>query len=145
MNQQNNLRSKVNCQRSIVSQEGYVVLLTVLIVGAVAVGIATTLLISSIDAARSAEVEEWSRRARGMADGCVEEALEQIRDASNFSGYGKLTLGSDVCSYNVTNLGGTNRQINASSTVGTVVRKAKAILDKVKPINITSWQDVIDF
>lgn len=136
---------KVNCQLSIVPQRGYVVLLTVLIVGAVALAIATTLLVSGIDAARSAATEEWSRVARAMSDGCAEEALEQIREASSFTGYGTLTLGGNTCGYNVINLGGTNRQINASSTVSTVVRKTKLVLSKVNPITITSWQDVIDF
>lgn len=126
-------------------RSGYVVLLTVLIVGVVAVSIATTLLVSSVDSARSAATKEQSRKARTMSDACAEEALEQIREASGFTGYGTLTLGGNTCSYNVANLGGTNRQIIASSTVGSAVRKAKAILDKVKPINITSWQDAIDF
>lgn len=126
------------------AEPGYVVLLTVLIVGVVAVSVATTLLISSVDAARSAAVEEQSRKARAMSDACIEEALEQIRAASNFTGYGIVALGGNACSYNVINLGGTNRKIIASSTVGSVVRKSRAMLDKVKPIRITSWQDVID-
>ncbi len=129
----------------IAPQRGYVVLLTVLVVGAVAVAIATTLLFAGTDAARLAAVKEQSRVARHMADACAEEALNEIRTSSPFTGYGTLTLGGNTCSFNVTNLGGTNRQVIASSTVGTMVRKKKLTLDKVKPVSINSEQDVINF
>jgi len=127
------------------ARKGYTVLLTVLVVGAVAVVIATALLVVGVDSARDISEKESSRGARAMAHACAEEALEQIRDASNFTGYGTLTLGSNTCGYNVVNLGGTNRSIAASSTVNSAVRKVALTLDKVKPINITSWQEVIDF
>lgn len=126
------------------SSEGYIVLLTTLIVGVVAVAVATTLLFISTDTARNATLREHSRIARALADACGEEALEQIRQSSTFSGYGTLSLDTGLCGYNVINTGGTNRQINASSTVQSVVRKVRVIIDKVKPINIATWQEVID-
>lgn len=128
------------------ANDGYVVLLTVLSIGAVAVAIATTLLMFGVDAAKNALTEDHGKQARGMADACAEEALEQIREASTFTGYNTLMLGTNVCSYNVTNLGGQNREVRASSTVSTTVRRVKITLDRVRPtLNVTSWQEVINF
>jgi hypothetical protein len=124
---------------------GYVVLLTVFVVGAVALSIAVTLLFSGVDLARNATLKEQSKQARALADACAEEALEQIRESQTFTGYGTLTLSTGSCGYSVTNLGGQNRQIAASSTVESAIRKVKLLIDQVKPtINVTSWQEVVD-
>jgi hypothetical protein len=127
------------------NQGGYVILLIVLVTGAVASAITSSLLLFGVDASKNAFAKEQSKQARAMTDGCAEEALEQIRAVSGFTGYGTLTLSSQTCSYNVTNTGGTNRLIIASSTVGTTVRKVRITIDKVKPIRMTSWQEVADF
>lgn len=131
--------------RIIKNQKGYITLLTVLVISSVAISITSTLLIFGVDANKNVLVKDFSKQARALADGCAEEALELIRATSGFTGYGTLTLDNNICSYNVTNTGGTNRLIIASSTVGATVRKVKITIDKVKPIRMTSWQEVIDF
>ncbi len=126
-------------------ERGYIVLLTVLIVGAVAASIASSLLFLGTDASRQANVKDRSAQAMAMADACAEEALEKIRAAGTFTGIGSIIFDNGSCSYNVVNTGGTNRQVTASSTVETVIRKVKITLDKVKPLNVTLWQEAIDF
>jgi len=125
---------------------GYITLLSVLILGAIGVAVATTLLVLGIGASRTSFASEQSLQARALAHACAEEALQQIDDSTSFSGSSGLSLGQGSCTYTVTNLGGSNRNIEASGTVGQVVRKSKVIIDAINPqINVTSWQEVADF
>lgn len=127
-------------------QKGYIALITVLVTGAVGVAITTSLLLLGLGSSRTSFALEQSTQAKALANACSEEALQQIRDSTPFTGTGSLTLGQGSCTYTVTNDGGQNRTITASGTVGTIVRKVKVIIDKITPsINVTSWQEVADF
>jgi len=125
---------------------GYVMLLSVLVVGAVAIAVAVSLVLLGVDFSRSGFAIEQSSAAKGLANACAETALEQIRESPSFSGVATLALGDGTCTYTVIVGSGQNRTVNASGTVGTVVRKVKITLDTITPkINITSWQEVADF
>lgn len=125
---------------------GYITLISVLVVGAVAVSITFSLILLGIGNTKTALSLDQSKQAWGLADACGEEALQQIRDSTPFTGTGNLTLGQGSCIYTVTNQGGQNRTINSTGTIGTIVRKVKIVLDKITPsLNITSWQEVADF
>ncbi len=127
-------------------QRGYIALITVLVTGAVGVAITVSLLLLGLGSGRTSFSLEQSTQTKALANACVEEALEQIRDSTPFTGTGSLTLGQGTCAYTVTSQGGQNRTITASGTVGTIVRKVKIIIDKITPnINVTSWQEVADF
>ncbi|GEM_PF-113468 len=128
------------------SNNGYIALITVLVTGAVGVAIAVSLLLLGLGSSRTSFSLEQSNQAKALANACSEEALQQIRDSTPFTGTGNLTLGQGTCTYTVTSQGGQNRTITSSGTVGTILRKVKIILDKITPnINITSWQEVADF
>ena len=105
------------------NEHGYVALLSVLVAGAVATAIATALLLQGTDSQRETLIIQQSLQARGLADACAEEALQQLHDAATFTGSNNLTLGTGSCTYTVTNTGPTTRTITANSTVGNVVRK----------------------
>ena len=127
------------------NKKGYVALITVLITGAIGVAIATSLLLLGLGSSRTSFALEQSNQAKALANACAEEALQQIRDSTAFTGTGNLTLGQGSCAYTVTNDGGENRTVTASGTVGTVVRKIKIIVNTINPaINLTSWQEVAD-
>ncbi len=128
------------------NKKGYVALITVLITGAIGVAIATSLLLLGLGSSRTSFALEQSNQAKALANACSEEALQQIRDSTPFTGTGSLTLGQGTCGYTVVNDGGENRTVTASGTVGTVVRKIKIIVNTINPaINLTSWQEVADF
>lgn len=137
--------SAVKSQRLNV-HSGYIVLITVLVVGAVGVAIAVSLLWLGLSGSKSSFALQQSNQAKGLANACIEEALQQIRDSTSFTGTGSLTLGAGTCSYTVTSQGSQNRTITATGTVGTIIRKVKVIIDKITgSINVTSWQEVADF
>jgi len=127
-------------------QNGFITLTSVLVVGAVGVAIATSLILLGLGSSRTSFAVEQSNQAKGLANACAEEALQQIRDSTPFTGSGNLTLGQGICTYTVTNQGGQNRTITSSGTVGSIIRKVKIIIDKINPtIQVVSWQEAADF
>lgn len=136
--------SGVKCQMSNV-QRGYIALITVLVVGAVGVTVAVSVILLGLGSSRTSFAFEQSNQAKALANACAEEALQKIRDSMPFEGSGSLTLGQGTCIYIVTKQTGQNRTVTASGTVGTIIRKVHITLDKITPsINITSWQEVED-
>ncbi|OGY60014.1 MAG: hypothetical protein A3B23_02965 [Candidatus Colwellbacteria bacterium RIFCSPLOWO2_01_FULL_48_10] len=128
------------------SNRGFITLVSVLIAGAVGVAAATSLILLGIGFSRTSFSIEQSNQAKALANACAEEALQQIRSSTPFTGSGNLSLGQGTCNYTVTSLGGQIRHIEAYGTVGDIVRRVEADIDKITPdINITSWQEVADF
>ena len=123
--------------------KGYVALISVLAVGTVGVVVVTGVILLGLSWSRTSFTAEQSFQAKALADACVEEALQQIKDSIPFTGNGTLTFGQGSCAYTVTNNGAQNRSVVSVGTVGTVVRKVSVTLDKISPgINITGWQEV---
>jgi len=124
---------------------GYVTLISILVVGAIGTAIAISLILLGISSSRTSFSVEQSNQAKGLANACVEEALQQVRNTSSFIGDGALTLGHGTCAYIVTSQGGENRIITASGTVGSIVRKVTVVINRITPlINLISWQEVVD-
>ena len=127
-------------------KNGYVTLISILVVGAIGVSIAISLLLLGISSARNSIILEQSSKAKYMADICIEEGIRQIRELNSFSGGNTFNFASNTCGYLVIDGGGENRVVQASSTVGSAVRKVKVEIDQISPtINVSSWQEVADF
>lgn len=124
-------------------QSGYIALLAVLIVGAVATATSLVLLATSADSQRSAIVSQQAKQARALAVACSEEALQKMHEDTAYTGTAGLTLGQGNCSYTVTSTGANTRTIVATGTVGNIARKIQisATLSSSN-ISITSWQDI---
>ncbi len=128
------------------SHAGYVTLLTVLVVSAVGVAVASSLLLLGIGNARSSLALQQSKSAAALADACAEEALQQLRFSTSYSGTATLTLGAGTCSYTVIVGSGEAREVEATGTVGTVVRKVDVFVSQLTPKTvISSWQEVATF
>lgn len=127
------------------SKAGYITLISTLIVGAIGAATAVSLLLLGLGSSRTSFAIEQSAKARGLVSACAEEALRQIKASSNFAGSGSLSLGSGTCSYTVQKGSGQNRIITASGVAGTIMRKIRIVIDRVKPIRVVSWQEVADF
>ena len=123
------------------SQSGYIALLAVLIVGAASLAIASALLLTATDSQRSTLVAQQAAQARSLATACGEEGLQKLYETPSYTG--TTNVGAIGCSFTVTNTGGNNRLVQASATVGTVIRRV-SISATIGATNITvsSWQDV---
>lgn len=140
------VKSIVNGQLSNVRSNGFITLISVLVVGAVGIAITLSLILLGLGLSRTSFVIEQSSQTKALANACAEEAMQQIRDSAPFTGSGSLALGQGICAYTVTSQGAESRTITASGMVGTVIGKVKVIIDKISPvINIVSWQEVGDF
>jgi len=126
-------------------KKGYITLIAVIIVLAAASVIAISLILLGIGFSRSSSTLEKSNQAKAIVNACAEKALQQIRDDPLYSGSGNLNLGLGSCNYAVLMQSNENRQITASGSVGTIIRKLKINIDQINPsIRITSWQEVAD-
>ncbi len=131
--------------RKISSNKGYVALISVLIIGAIGAAVATSIVLLGLGSSLTGFGFERSIQARGLADACIEEALQQIRNSTPFTGSGSLTFGQGTCDYTVTSQGGQNRTITAIGAVAGTVRKAEVVINQINPdINVVYWQEVVD-
>ena len=122
--------------------DGYVALMSVLVIGSACLAMAISLLTIGTDSNRAMLVRQQSLQARSLAAACGEEALQRVHDLTSFAGTGTLSLGQGACSYTVANSNGTIT-IDASASVQTVVRKIKIYATITgQNISVTSWQDV---
>ena len=125
---------------------GFVTLVSVLAIGAVGVAIAVSLLLLGVGNSRTSLAYQQSNQAKALTSACAEEALQQIRDSTPFTGSGNLSLGQGTCSFTVTSQGGQNRTITVSGSVSTIIKKVEIVIDKITPtIEVVSWQEVLDF
>ncbi len=125
------------------NNDGYILLISVLVVGAIGVAISTSLLLLGLGSSRTSHAYQQSNQAKALANACAEEGLEQIRNSTPFTGSGNLSFSTGLCTYTVTSQGGQNRTITASGTVSTVTRKISVIINSINPtITAVSWQEV---
>jgi len=130
-------------RRSKNKQQGYVALLSALIITFIGIAVGTSLVLSGLGSSRTSFASEQSNQAKGLANACAEEALQLIRDTTSFTGSGSFSMGQGSCAYTVTNTGGQNRTIVISGTVSGVVRRATIAITQITPtITISSWQEV---
>lgn len=125
---------------------GYITLISVLVVGAMGVAIATSLLLLGLGSSRTSFAIQQSNQAKALGNACAEEAMQQIRSSTAYTGSGNLSLGQGTCTYTVVNTGGSSRTVSSTGTVGTIVRKVKVLITAINPrIVVSTWQEVADF
>ncbi|HBH46468.1 MAG: hypothetical protein A2445_03920 [Candidatus Jacksonbacteria bacterium RIFOXYC2_FULL_44_29] len=135
----------LSTNKTVLSERGYIALISVLVGGAVALMITLSLLVIGVESTRLNSVFWQSYLAKGSVDACAETGLQQIADNGSYTGSGALTLISGTCTYTVTALGGDNRRVRAIGASGTVRRKLNLNINGLLPsINVSSWQEVAD-
>lgn len=128
-------------------QNGFVVLISVLIVAAIGTTLAVALLLLGVGALRTSFTLGLSAQARALADGCAERALQSLRLDISYSGSESFMLGNGVCTIlPVGGSGNAGRVIQAIGQSANVVRKVEVVIGQVRPkVVIASWDEVADF
>ena len=124
------------------SKKGYIALLSVLVLGAVAASLAFSLFAGSgrSDALIATEV---NLRARGYAESCAEEALENIRTTTSYTGTNTLSWSAGSCTATVAAGTGENRTITVTGLSGGSTQHLTITLTAINPLLvISSWQDL---
>ena len=127
-------------------RDGYVALMSVIILGAVGGIITTTLYLTGIENVQSSDLYIKSYQAKALADTCVESAIEKIITSTSTTGTENIIISYGVCTFSITNGIGQAKYISSIANVSDVIRKVSVIVDpsQVTPIHtikIFSWQE----
>lgn len=128
-------------------QQGFIALISTLLIGAVGLAIAMSALWLSLSNTGLSQSALQSQQAKTMADYCGELALLNTHDNLNYYGGETITNNGVSCTIiAVTGKGNRNRVIQVTGNAGSTVRKVQISIDRVRPqIKLTSWREVADF
>jgi len=134
-------------------KQGFTALITVLIVSAITIAAATTLVFLSTSESLLGFSANQSHETVQIGDSCAEEAYFRLKSNQSYSG-GTIVLGNGSCDITVTGSGGngSTRTIVASSTISTSIgsftRRIAATTTLVTNTagnattsDLTSWQE----
>lgn len=129
---------------------GYVILISVLIIGAVALSVAVTLLFYGTELTVTSANFYNSELMQSATDGCAEIALQRLHDNPGYTGNETITFpppGSRVCTIGaVLGTGNTNRTVQVTAVVNGMFGRIQIVIATLSPtLVISSWQDVTDF
>ncbi len=128
------------------SSQGYILLLSILVTGAVASGVVASLMLLGTGAQRTAFSIENSSKAIALGRSCIEYALEQLHTNVAYAGDEILDDFSIEGSCEILPIGGTGnntRIVCAEAHVHQAVRRMEVIVQTLLPATvISSWQEV---
>lgn len=127
-------------------KNGFVILLSVLVMGAVGLSIALYLLSAGLVFSKSSFNLEQSGQAKFLANTCVEDALFKISACTSTIGNYSLNLTEGNCTYTISKPSEETRTITSQGNVDNVIRKVKLEVDSLVPvISVKTWQEVASF
>lgn len=107
------------------NESGYILLISVLIMGAVALSIATSISLLGIGASRSSFAEQQGYQSEALGDACGEIAAANLKANSNYAG-GTFTIGSGQCVISIAQpCPSSVCTVNATGTMGSVTRRTQ--------------------
>jgi len=121
---------------------GFSTLLIVILLGGVALGLTLSLSTSSVWSIRGSVDAKVSNQAKSLVNACAEIALETLRENNGYTGTDSVLIGSNTCTYTVTNTGGSTRTITASGVVEDITRRVTITTNTFNPLVVSSWLEV---
>lgn len=128
-------------------RKGFILLITILIIGAIASAILSSLLLLGISANQVSLSVQQSEKALATAQACAEYALLKLRQSPSYGGNEFLTIGDDQCEIlTVGGIGNNNRAVCTEGTSGEAIRRLEIAVSQVLPQTMLySWQEVAIF
>lgn len=129
------------------TRNGYILLITILIIGAIASAILSSLLILGISANQVSLSVLQATQSLANAQGCADYGLLKLRQSPSYAGNEFLTIGADQCEMlTVGGIGNNNRVLCTEGKIGDSVRRLEIVINQVLPqTKIYSWQEVAVF
>ncbi len=125
---------------------GYIALVSVLVVGSIALASAVSLLLLGIDASRTALVNTQAASARAAANTCAEVALDKLRQDVSYQGNETITLSNGSCTIATLFQSGSSTSIQLTAEVSGLTRKSMIqTATLISQVQLESWQEVADF
>lgn len=129
------------------SRDGYVFLVTVLVVGVIATVTATSLMLLGWAAEQNGQLIAQSAQAFEYAQSCVERTLKRLLDDPAYAGSGTITFDYGNCHvYTIGGQGNDSRTICSEGFSGDNTRRLEVQLLRLYPsVQIRSWREVSSF
>jgi len=128
-------------------KNGYIALVSLLIISSITLFIAVNANLFGISESRMALDRANSSKAFYLANLCAEEALIKLKDDSNYSGNETINTSRGNCEILlIEGSGETNRTVKTTGNFDNKTRKIKIEISRINPLmEISSWEEVIDF
>jgi len=129
------------------NQNGFIALISVLIVGAVVLVVSIGISLRSVDESNMSLDEQESHRALALANLCAEQALMKLESSLNYNGNESIIVGDESCDIlTIGGAGNLTRTVKTSSVVSGYTRRIKVEVSRISPImQISSWESVGSF
>jgi hypothetical protein len=130
------------------NEEGYVALMSVLIISAIGVIVSLSLLIGGMSYQRSVLALEQEYSTRALAKACANVALNKIRLNADYLGDENIVFDYGSCLILPINKNQNTYSINTQGVVDSFLHKNKiVVLRNTDPVSLSiqSWQEVADF
>ncbi len=127
---------------------GYILLISVMILGTAAVAIILVLLVIGVEDNLDSGNYYAGRSAHMFATNCMETALEKLKENVNYAGNETLSFpkGETCTILTIQGSGNTNRKIMTQSNVNGAIQKVQVTVATVSPqIILSRWEEVVDF
>jgi hypothetical protein len=123
-------------------QQGFITIMSVLIVTLVGTAIALWGLAYSTRSAKTDLVVIHSYQTRALLDACVEAALLQIRLNPSYTGASAVTIDEYSCKYHVTLNDDGEKVIDSEGGGNSIIRRLTVVLsDYTSDITIKTWEE----
>lgn len=134
-------------KRSHATKDGYILLISVLIVGAISSAILSSVLLLGISMNQVSLSVLQANQALALAQGCAEYGLLHLRQSPSYAGNEFLTIGGQQCEIlPIGGIGNNNRVLCTEGVMGDSVRRLEIVINSVLPrTTIYSWQEVSVF
>ena len=124
------------------SKHGFVMLMTVLILGTLLLAVTVIGSLTSIKEGQENIGYQNKQFAKAVATGCMEHALNQLARNATYAGNEIYTIGTVPCTIYPITISGGNWIIGVQVDMGIQTAKLKTTLTSQAPIRIGSWQEV---
>lgn len=128
-------------------EKGYMTLVNVIIVGALALAVAISLLVIGINSYDYTYNTEKSIESKVTLDSCGEMVLSNLMLDTSYTGSENMTINGHICvvAQRENNVDGTV-SFDMSVTVDDLTRRSRLTIDELSPIiQIGSWIDIPSF
>jgi ethanolamine ammonia-lyase large subunit len=122
------IRLPCESKKSSLSEQGYIALVSVIIISALIILIASSANLIGISESSMGLKEEQSWEAFYLANACGEEALMKLKESLKYKGDETLIFENGTCTIlSGTGAGNQNRMIKVSASAYNIVRKIKIV------------------
>ncbi len=124
-------------------EQGFISLISVLIVGAVGLTITISLISQGISSSKISFSLEKYKKAMTLAEICVEEGLLRVRNDKGFLGEESFSFDEGNCSYEIKENEEDELYVYAVGESGFIKKRLKVTINETEPrVIISSWSRI---